>query len=329
MPSKIFKRLYIFFIAFSLPFTFSGCKFISSGKSQKTAGGEEKKVEKIAENVELNLSTSRVTPGNFTVVKIGPISFLPEIEIKTGFTSVVSLPLRREKYAYVFLGTSYRAEPGQYDVKVGLEGLKAKISQWETGIEIDSRNFPVSRFSVPETRTEGWTEEKLREARKKVNAARKETVTRPLWTASFIWPVKGDISSEFGALRIINKKRSYHAGIDFAKTGGTPVKSTNSGIVRLKDNLPAQGKIVIIDHGLDISSSYLHLKDLRVVEGQKVKTGEVIGTVGMTGYTTGNHLHWSVHIGLLPANPEQFIRKEFVNPDTFFESNTEIKDFSG
>lgn len=323
----MFRRIYIFLITFSLFFIYSGCKSIPPREPEDTVTGEEKKSEKISETVKLDVNPLSPVPGNFTVLKIGPLPSLPEIEVKTDFVSDVSLPLWDEGYAYIFLGTGYRVDPGKYGVIVTLKGMETEKLHLEGAIEISSKDFPVSRFSVPASRTEGWTDKKLREAREKVVSSRKNTDPRPLWADSFIWPVKGRISSEFGALRVINGNRRYHAGIDIAEPGGTPVKATNSGIVRLEDHLPAQGKVVIIDHGLNISSSYLHLNELKVTEGQKVKAGEVIGTVGMTGYSTGNHLHWSVHIGDLPVNPEQFIGRKFINPETLFETKAEIEDF--
>ncbi len=278
---------------------------------------------------EITLLPETPAPGDFTLLRIGPLPFLPEITIDTDLIGDISLPFEFQNYAYVFLGTSYRTEPGQYEIEVHIDNLQPDTLNITIPIEIVTKDFPVSRFSMPPSRTAGWTAEGLRKAREKVNTSRKITLPEPLWNAPFIWPVKGRISSEFGALRIINDRKSYHSGIDIAKPGGTPVKASNCGIVRLADHLPAQGKIVILDHGLDISSSYLHLKEISVSEGQKVENGDAIGTVGMTGYATGNHLHWSIHIGHMPVNPEQFVTKELANPFSFHEYKKKYQEIPG
>ncbi|MGM0441714.1 MAG: M23 family metallopeptidase [Elusimicrobiota bacterium] len=328
--NTMFKSLLGGIIFFSLPVLPSGCKSTATppqslNVSEKAAKvSEEKVIEKSDYEPELTFEPVHPVQGNFTILKVGPLPNLPEIKVETELPSDISLPFWYQKHAYIFLGTSYRSEPGEYEVKVFLENLKPENLQLSTRLKITPENFPVSRFSMPPSRTSGWTDKKLLEARKKVTAARNKTVTYPLWTEAFIWPLKGRISSEFGALRIINGNNNYHGGIDIAEPGGTPVKATNAGIVRLSDNLPAQGRVVILDHGLDISSSYLHLNTIKVKENQKVEAGEIIGTVGMTGYATGNHLHWSMHIGYMPVNPEQFVQRDLKTPFSLPEEKVDM-----
>ena len=80
-------------------------------------------------------------------------------------------------------------------------------------------------------------------------------------------------------------------GLDFAASEGTPIKAMLSGVVTLAEpNLYFTGGTIIFDHGHGISTLYMHMKDLNVKKGQKVKKGQVIGTVGKTGRSTGPHL---------------------------------------
>ncbi|MDC1095765.1 M23 family metallopeptidase [Pelagibacteraceae bacterium] len=109
----------------------------------------------------------------------------------------------------------------------------------------------------------------------------------------FTLPVKESvITGVYGSQRILNgKPRRPHFGLDFAAREGTPVRAMISGIVTLAESdLYFTGGTIIFDHGHGISTLYMHMKDVNVKIGQNVKRGEIIGTVGKTGRSTGPHL---------------------------------------
>jgi murein DD-endopeptidase MepM/ murein hydrolase activator NlpD len=109
----------------------------------------------------------------------------------------------------------------------------------------------------------------------------------------FIKPVdKAIITGVYGSQRILNgKPRRPHYGLDFAADEGTPIKAMMSGTVTLAErDLYFTGGTIIFDHGHGISTLYMHMKDVNVKLGQLVKKGEIIGTVGKTGRSTGPHL---------------------------------------
>ena len=106
-------------------------------------------------------------------------------------------------------------------------------------------------------------------------------------------PLKDSIvTGVYGSQRILNgKPRRPHYGLDFASNEGTPIMAMLDGVVTLaEDDLYFTGGTVIFDHGHGISTLYMHLKDVDVKIGQKIKQGERIGTVGKTGRSTGPHL---------------------------------------
>ena len=106
-------------------------------------------------------------------------------------------------------------------------------------------------------------------------------------------PLKNSIiTGVYGSQRILNgKPRRPHYGLDFASAEGTTIKAMLDGVVTLaEDNLYFTGGTIIFDHGHGVSTLYMHLKDVDVKIGQKVKQGEKIGTVGKTGRSTGPHL---------------------------------------
>jgi murein DD-endopeptidase MepM/ murein hydrolase activator NlpD len=117
------------------------------------------------------------------------------------------------------------------------------------------------------------------------------------WRQAFRWPATGRISGVFGSQRIYRgEPASYHSGVDVAPGAGAPVVAPADGIVVLAGP-PAfslEGNLVIIDHGMGLNSAFLHLGSVAVREGQAVRQGQYVGTVGATGRATGPHLHWSV-----------------------------------
>ena len=107
------------------------------------------------------------------------------------------------------------------------------------------------------------------------------------------WPVAGQISGVFGSQRILNgKPRQPHYGIDIATPRGTSVQAPASGLVTLVKDLYFSGWTVIINHGLGLNSSFLHLDHVAINAGDSVSRGDIIGTVGSTGRSTGPHLDW-------------------------------------
>ena len=120
---------------------------------------------------------------------------------------------------------------------------------------------------------------------------------------------KLEISSTFGR-RIDPFRRTFamHTGLDFTGPDGSPVKATNDGVVTYAGYFSGYGNAVDIDHGLNISTRYGHMKRFMVRPGQHVKKGDVIGVQGSTGRSTGSHLHYEVRYFDRPLNPMKFIQ---------------------
>jgi murein DD-endopeptidase MepM/ murein hydrolase activator NlpD len=129
-----------------------------------------------------------------------------------------------------------------------------------------------------------------------------------LWYGNFIKPLTGNTTSVFGNQRLFNGElKSYHRGTDLRAKTGTPVYASNSGIVRLAQNLFYSGNIVIVDHGNGIFTNYAHLSKIQVRTGQHIARGDQIGLSGATGRVSGPHLHWGVKINGAYVDPMQFI----------------------
>jgi murein DD-endopeptidase MepM/ murein hydrolase activator NlpD len=123
-----------------------------------------------------------------------------------------------------------------------------------------------------------------------------------------IWPVQGWVTSGFGfRTNPFTGLTQMHEGIDISNQVGTPVIAPADGIISDIGNDLGLGKILVIAHGFGTTTRFAHLNKFLVKVGQKVKRGEKIAEIGMTGKTTGPHLHYEVRINGIPANPMRYI----------------------
>ena len=135
--------------------------------------------------------------------------------------------------------------------------------------------------------------ERIKEDNKKIGKARSINSALDFFTKDFIYPIdKYIITGVYGSQRILNgKPRRPHYGIDFHAPEGTPVKAMMDGNVTLVEkNMYFTGGTIIFDHGHGVSTLYMHMKDISVEAGEKVKKGQIVGTLGQSGRATGPHL---------------------------------------
>jgi len=138
---------------------------------------------------------------------------------------------------------------------------------------------------------------RIKEENNRIGEARAINSGLPFFKNQFIMPVEGIISGVYGSQRILNgKPRWPHYGIDIAAKKGTMIKSSGSGVVTMaEDDLYYTGGTIIMDHGHGISTIYSHLETVMVSVGDKINQGDIIGTVGSTGRSTGPHLDFRVN----------------------------------
>lgn len=153
-------------------------------------------------------------------------------------------------------------------------------------------NLPTSMVTPPES-----TLQRIRQDIADVKAARAVfSMQDDALENGFDWPVWGRISGVYGAQRILNgKPRQPHYGIDIAAAPGLAVRAAADGRVVMASDLYFTGGTVIIDHGYYLNSTYSHLRTLHVAHEQQIKRGDIIGTVGSTGRSTGPHLDWRIN----------------------------------
>lgn len=139
-----------------------------------------------------------------------------------------------------------------------------------------------------------------------INAARAKDTGANGWRQRFLWPVTGRVSGLFGAQRIYRgEPGSYHSGVDVARPTGTPLMAPADGVVILATpgEFTLEGRLLMIDHGMGLNSAFLHMDSIDVKEGQAVRRGQRLGTVGSTGRATGPHMHWGMKWGDARIDP--------------------------
>ena len=124
-----------------------------------------------------------------------------------------------------------------------------------------------------------------------------------------LWPVEGQVTGSFGErIDPFNGEGAFHSGVDISSAYGHAVIAPADGVVTFADFFGGYGKAIMIDHGHGISTRYGHLSGFAVTSGQEVHRGDTIGYVGLSGRSTGPHLHYEVRINDTPVNPYKYLR---------------------
>ena len=181
----------------------------------------------------------------------------------------------------------------KYDVVITKmnEGKKEKIVK-----KIQKREYKIQRIDgLPEKKVTPPKElyDRIKRENKIISSARSIESDLTFFKNKFIPPLDNAIiTGVYGSQRILNGKPKWpHYGIDFAAKEGTKIKAMLDGTATMVEpDLFYTGGTLIFDHGHGISTLYMHMQKIYVKKGQKVKQGEIIGTVGSTGRSTGAHL---------------------------------------
>lgn len=129
--------------------------------------------------------------------------------------------------------------------------------------------------------------------------------------APSLWPIVGRITSSFGERTdpFAGDEGEFHRGIDIAAPSGTAIHATGDAVVATAGWGTGYGREVVLDHGHGITTLYAHMASITVTPGETISRGQVIGYVGLTGRSTGAHLHYEVRIHDTPVNPHRYMRE--------------------
>ena len=182
---------------------------------------------------------------------------------------------------------------------------------WNRDITLEKREYNIQRIDgLAQKMVTPPAEVTARIKRDNVNVANARSGNTDLDAlfTRFEWPAKGRISGVYGSQRILNGVPKWpHYGLDIANKTGTPVYAPVDGVVTMADDLYYSGNTLILDHGMRVFSTFLHMDSFTVEVGDTVKQGEQIGTIGSTGRSTGPHLDWRINLGKTRLDPQTVI----------------------
>ena len=175
------------------------------------------------------------------------------------------------------------------------DGKKEKIIK-----KVFKRKYKIQRIDgLDESKVTPPEEvyKRIKEENNRIGEARAINSDLVFFKDKFIMPVEGITTGVYGSQRILNGKPKWpHYGIDIAAKQGTNIKSSGTGVVTMaEDDLYYTGGTIIMDHGHGISTIYSHLETVIVSVGDKINQGDIIGTVGSTGRSTGPHLDFRIN----------------------------------
>ena len=257
------------------------------------------------------VSDTSIANGATSLFEFKKVENLEYKSLKLGKKSfkVYENPIDSSKM-YALLPVSYYAKPKNEKVQITyIENGKTKTKT--IIVEVKDGKYKKEKIHV----TKSKVNPKGKEVNERINKEYHEAMNlyatstkKNHLSSEFILPMDSFITSDFGKARVYNDTlKGYHSGTDFRAKVGTPILSSNDGIVVLAKDRFYSGGTVIIDHGQGIYTCYYHMSEFSVKKNQVIKKGEVLGLSGQSGRVTGPHLHFSVRVGGVQVDPLQFV----------------------
>ena len=219
-----------------------------------------------------------------------------------GVIDTINFTVDSRGNAQALLSSTFRCSPGSYECIVDYNGEKVVLPFTVTEGKYSVQHLTISTSTAAAT---VGNDDAMADYNGMIAA------TNVIWTPeryyedSFIMPVNGPITTEFGLYRYTNgsSNPSRHVGLDIAEDEGTPVLAAASGKVVVSRWVGTTGYSVCIDHGYGVRSYYYHMSALTANVGDFVVQGQEIGNVGQTGYANGPHVHFNIMVGDNSINP--------------------------
>jgi len=225
-------------------------------------------------------------------------------------TNFITLPDRINFRA--FLGIHRTSPLGNKKLEVELKDATGNVDVEDAIITVTKQNYTSQYFQMDTEKTDLFGQTYQDQTWAMIDAAKANPHPEQLWEGAFIMPATGEITTGFGDKLYINSKYvGSHFGLDIANHENTPVYASNSGIVTLASMTPAYGNVVVIDHGQNIFTMYLHNAELKVSPGDIVKKGDLIALMGATGIATGPHVHYTNFIGDIIVSPYAWLAGKY------------------
>jgi peptidase M23-like protein len=254
-----------------------------------------------------------VRQGDVVVLEVRAATPLASLVAHVGRWAVEFWPEGGDRTAFRGLvGVDLEDPPGPAPALVEAWTAAGERLQTRAAIRVRPADFPVQHLKVPRPFVEldAPTLARVQRERDRMEGALAEVTPDRLWAGPFQAPLAAAPPPHgFGSRRVINgEARAPHTGADYAAPAGTPVLAAQGGRVALAEEHFFSGRAVVIDHGLRLFTMYFHLEAIRVREGDLMRAGQVLGTVGASGRATGPHLHWGARLGGARIDPAALLR---------------------
>jgi len=284
-------------------------------KSSLSPVGFEERLLTTASGDKLHLFARRFQPGELILARLEPGNKIIGAWIGLNQHRYQFLKILAENPEYIaFISLDATAEPGDVLFRLTIVRPDKTWEASELMVKMEAKEYRKRKIQVAPEYVQPPTEVQERIEREAELLRAIFSVVSPSWLGDgpFLLPHHGKLSAYFGDQRVYNERvSSFHNGVDIIASWGEPVRAANSGRVVAASSFYFSGKMVVIDHGLGLFTSYNHLSRLLVRRGQEVKRGEIIGLVGSSGLSTGAHLHWSARIATARVDPLSLLALPF------------------
>ena len=237
-----------------------------------------------------SISSTSIDPGETLFITVSGVKDVKAVTVKNdfGFSVRLSADPGRENTYIGFLPVSYFTAKGNYNVTVSGGGLSASTFT----VAVSGKQFETQYLTVDEGLANSTinNDEASKEYREVIWPQKEKFDSKRYFDGRFVLPVQGGINAKLG----------------------TPVKAAQNGKVLYAGFVKLTGNTVVIEHGYGLKSWYQHMQSLSVKEGDVVKTGQVIGKVGSTGFSTGPHMHFSASINGVYINPLTLVETDLL-----------------
>lgn len=277
-----------------------------------------------------HLLSPEATQTNAVSIEIDALSFEP-LPVIQGNTVVIRLktkspgtfegsfvnhklafiPLENNEYA-ALQGIHAMKDPGLYPLYIKGTLQNGTVVEFQQMIRIKAGVFPLDPPLIvpPETMDPAITQPENELVDHIVS-----TITETkYWDGTFLAPVDDPcIRSWYGDRRSYNGSEYiyFHTGLDYGVCKNLNIYAAAPGVVVYTGPLIVRGNMTVIDHGWGVYTAYLHQSEIKVVVGDRVEAGQLIGIVGATGRVNGPHLHWDVWVNGIQADPEEWLAHEY------------------
>lgn len=204
------------------------------------------------------------------------------------------------------------ARQEQKDAKAEQEAAKAELKSQQA--QVDALITEISGQESQVKAAEAKLQAAANAADAEIRAAERELASQIANVPSesgFLWPLPGryNLSSLYGSRKHpVTGKANNHTGIDVPAPSGTPIQACKSGVVTTSTYNNSYGNYVVVSHSDGTSTLYAHMSRRNASKGQTVSQGQVIGYVGTTGSSTGNHLHLEIRVNGSRRDPINYFQ---------------------